>query len=100
MLQGDVLHGQRAHFTLVIAEGSPSGAGHQTAAAMLGAGVPVRVIEPRAVARSMAQVALVLCGADAVLGDGGVLGVSYRGILVRQAHSITNLGGILREVPL
>ena len=65
---------QRAHFTVIIAEGSPSGSGHQTASEMLRAGVPVRVIEPCAVARCMAQVALVLCGAEAVLGDGGVLG--------------------------
>ena len=36
--------------------------------------MPVRMIEPCAVARVMASVALVLCGAHAVLQDGGVVG--------------------------
>ena len=65
---------QSAHFTLIVAEGSAGGGGHATAAALLEAGVPVRMIEPCAVARVMASVALVLCGAHAVLQDGGVVG--------------------------
>ena len=65
---------QSAHFTLIVAEGSAAGGGHATAAALLEAGVPVRMIEPCAVARVMASVALVLCGAHAVLQDGGVVG--------------------------
>ena len=64
---------KQAHFTLVIAEGRPDGDGHRTAQELLLAGVPVLIIEPGAVARCMAQCRLVLCGAHAVLGDGGVL---------------------------
>lgn len=64
---------QEAHFTLLVAEGRPDGPGHRTANELLGAGVPVRMIEPGAMARCMAQVQLVLCGAHAVLADGGVL---------------------------
>lgn len=62
------------HFTVVIAEDRPDGSGHRTAAELLEAGVPVRMIEFGAVARCMAQVQLVVCGAHAVLADGGVLG--------------------------
>lgn len=64
---------EQAHFTLVVAEGRPDGDGHRTARELLQAGVPVRMIEPGAVARCMAQCRLVLCGAHAVLSDGGVL---------------------------
>ena len=64
---------KRAHFTLVIAEGRPNGDGHRTAQAMLAAGLPARMVEPAAVARYMPQCRLVLCGAHAVLGDGGAL---------------------------
>ena len=63
----------QAHFTLVVSEGRPDGDGHRTASELMHAGVPVRIIEPGAVARCMAQCRLVLCGAHAVLGDGGVL---------------------------
>ena len=63
----------QAHFTLVVSEGRPDGDGHRTASELMQAGVPVRIIEPGAVARCMAQCRLVLCGAHAVLGDGGVL---------------------------
>ena len=65
---------KRTHFSVLIAEDQPDGSGHRTAAELLAAGVPVRMIEFGAVARCMAQVQLVLCGAHAVLADGGVLG--------------------------
>ena len=64
---------RKEHFTLLVAEGRPDGSGHRTAEEMRLAGVPVRLIEFSAVARCMAQVQLVLVGAEAVLGDGGVL---------------------------
>ena len=35
----------RTHFTVLIAEGQPDGNGHRTAMELLGAGVPVRMIE-------------------------------------------------------
>ena len=62
------------HFSLVVAEGTPNGPGLRLAERMAAAGVPVRVIEPSAVARTMASVALVLSGAHAVRRDGGVVG--------------------------
>ena len=55
---------------MLVAEGSPTGGGHETAAVLGRAGVPVVIIEPRAVARYMTKVALVLVGADAILEDG------------------------------
>ena len=54
-----LLHAARsAHFTLVVVEGKAEGEGHRTAATLLQAGVPVRMIEPCAVAHCMGQVQL------------------------------------------
>jgi hypothetical protein len=68
-----LLQARHTHFTLLIAEASVHGDGHRTADIFLKAGVPVRMIEPCAIAQCMGQVQLVLCGAHAVLGDGGVV---------------------------
>ena len=65
---------RRTHFTVIVAEDRPDGSGHTTAAELLTLGVPVRIIEFGAVAKCMAQVHVVLCGAQSVLADGGVLG--------------------------
>ena len=84
-----LLHAARsAHFTLVVAEGKAEGEGHRTAAALLQAGVPVRMIEPCAIAHCMGQVQLVLCGAHAVRQDGGVIGDlgTQTMAIVAQAH--------------
>ena len=64
---------QHVHYTLLIAEGRPSGDGHRTARELMKVGVPVRMIEPSAISRCMTQVQVVICGAHAVLGDGGVV---------------------------
>ena len=84
-----LLHAARsAHFTLVVAEGKAEGEGHRTAAALMQAGVPVRMIEPCAIAHCMGQVQLVLCGARAVRQDGGVIGDlgTQTMAIVAQAH--------------
>jgi len=63
------------HFTLLVSESSPSGEGHEVAAAAaLRPNVRVRMIEHAATAHAMAHVHLVLCGAHAVRSDGVVVG--------------------------
>jgi translation initiation factor eIF-2B subunit alpha len=78
---------QQTHFTLVVAEESPTGTGHKTAEALLSAGVPVRMIEFGAIARSIAQCQLVLVGADAVLADGGILAKVGTLTMAHAAHA-------------
>ena len=62
------------HFAVIVVEDAPDGAGHRTAAALLGLGVPVRMLEFGAASRCMHCVDLVVCGAYEVLADGGVVG--------------------------
>ena len=83
-----LLAARKAHFTLLVAEGSPDGEGHRTAAALGRAGVPVRMIEPCAVAHCMGRVQLVLCGAHAVTQEGGVVGDvgTHTMAIVARAH--------------
>jgi len=83
-----LLAARKAHFTLLVAEGSPDGEGHRTAAALSKAGVPVRMIEPCAVAHCMGRVQLVLCGAHAVTQEGGVVGDvgTHTMAIVARAH--------------
>lgn len=78
------------HFTLVVAEGRPDGEGHATARALMEQGVPVRMLEPCAVAGYMSKVHLVLCGAHALLSDGGLVGEigTYTIALVAKAHRV------------
>ena len=77
----------RTHFTVLVAESRPDGSGHTTASELSAAGVPVRVIEFGAAARCMAQVHFALCGAHAVLADGGVLGRVGTLTLAHSAHA-------------
>jgi methylthioribose-1-phosphate isomerase len=78
---------KRTHVTVLIAEDRPDGSGHRTAAELLAAGLPVRMVEFGAAARCMATVQLVLCGAHAVLADGGVLGRVGTLTLAHAAHA-------------
>lgn len=77
----------RCHFTLLVAEGRADGFGHATAAA-LELSVPVRIIEPTAMARCMSRVRLVLCAAHTVLHDGGIVGElgTLTAAIVARAH--------------
>ena len=61
------------HFSVVVAESHPEGDGHQTAAQLADAGVPVTVVEDAAVAYAMSRCQMVLCGAEAVLESGGII---------------------------
>ncbi|KAI4989292.1 hypothetical protein ZWY2020_036609 [Hordeum vulgare] len=68
-------------------EGRPDGAGLRLAGELAAAGVPARVLLDSAVAYSMAQVDVVLLGADLVAETGGVVGAvgTYQVALVAHA---------------
>ena len=60
------------HFSVMVAESHPDGAGHTTARKLIEKGVPVTVVEDCAVAHVMPRCQMVLCGAEAVVESGGL----------------------------
>lgn len=60
------------HFSVMVAESHPDGAGHTTARMLIEKGVPVTVVEDCAVAHVMPRCQMVLCGAEAVVESGGL----------------------------
>lgn len=64
---------QTKHFTILIPEGRPEGAGFDAAATYAAAGIPVRVILDSAVGYFMEQVNLCVVGAEGVVENGGVV---------------------------
>eukprot|EP00752_Nemacystus_decipiens_P018585 g16663.t1 len=61
------------HFSVLVAEGRPDGAGFQTAAALAKAGVPVTVVLDSAVGYHMEVADLCVTGAEGVLENGGIV---------------------------
>lgn len=61
------------HFSVLVAEGRPDGAGFETAAALAKAGVPVTVVLDSAVGYHMEVADLCVTGAEGVLENGGIV---------------------------
>lgn len=75
------------HFSVMVAESHPDGAGHTTARMLIEKGVPVTVVEDCAVAHVMPRCQMVLCGAEAVVESGGVISKTgtYQMAIVAEA---------------
>lgn len=64
---------QCQHFSVLVAEGRPEGAGVQAAAVLAKAGVPVTVVLDSAVGYHMEVADLCVTGAEGVLENGGII---------------------------
>ncbi|CAM9571132.1 unnamed protein product, partial [Choristocarpus tenellus] len=61
------------HFSVIVSEGSPEGAGYACASKLAEAGVPVTVILDSAVGHFMERAHLCVTGAEGVLENGGIV---------------------------
>lgn len=71
-----LLHAAQAlkkRFTVLLTESHASGLGYTLARTLAAAGIPVTVIDDAAVAVGLERADLVLCGAEAVVENGGVI---------------------------
>lgn len=66
-------HVSHQHFSVLVAEGRPDGAGFQAAAVLAKAGVPVTVVLDSAVGYHMEVADLCVTGAEGVLENGGIV---------------------------
>lgn len=67
------------HFSVLVAEGRPEGAGFRAASVLANAGVPVTVVLDSAVGYHMEVADLCLTGAEGVLENGGILNKARAG---------------------
>eukprot|EP00611_Tribonema_gayanum_P023824 TRINITY_DN5094_c0_g3_i4.p1 TRINITY_DN5094_c0_g3~~TRINITY_DN5094_c0_g3_i4.p1 ORF type:complete len:341 (+),score=131.75 TRINITY_DN5094_c0_g3_i4:58-1023(+) len=80
---------QTKHFTIMIPEGRPEGAGFEAAAVFSKAGIPVSVILDSAVGYFMEQVDLCVVGAEGVVENGGVVnkvGTCQMAVVAKALH--------------
>lgn len=63
----------KQHFSVLVAEGRPEGAGFRAAAELSKAGVPVTVVLDSAVGYHMEVADLCVTGAEGVLENGGIM---------------------------
>lgn len=73
------------HFSVLVAEGRPEGAGFQAAEALARKGVPVTVVLDSAVGYHMEVADLCVTGAEGVLENGGIINkvrVDHRGVFL------------------
>jgi len=63
----------KRRFTVVVAESHASGPGYRLARTLVDAGIPVTIIDDAAVAVGLERADLVLCGAEGVVENGGVI---------------------------
>lgn len=63
----------KRRFTVIVAETRAEGPGKTMARTLVAAGIPVTLIDDAAVASSLERAHLVLCGAEAIVENGGVI---------------------------
>ncbi|RHY29031.1 hypothetical protein DYB32_005517 [Aphanomyces invadans] len=61
------------HFSVVVTEGRPNGAGYKTAELLSNAGIPTTVIVDAAMGYYMERVSMVVVGAEGVVENGGIV---------------------------
>ncbi|RHX97608.1 hypothetical protein DYB37_006898 [Aphanomyces astaci] len=61
------------HFSVVVTEGRPNGAGYKTAELLSNAGIPTTVIVDAAMGYYMERVSMVIVGAEGVVENGGIV---------------------------
>ncbi|CAN0372266.1 unnamed protein product, partial [Laminaria digitata] len=71
------------HFSVLVAEGRPEGAGFQAAEVLAKAGVPVTVVLDSAVGYHMEVADLCVTGAEGVLENGGIVGTFQMAVLAK-----------------
>ncbi|KYQ91782.1 translation initiation factor eIF-2B alpha subunit [Tieghemostelium lacteum] len=66
-------HAQGKRFNVIVTESRPDSSGYKTALRLQSAGIQVKLIMDGAVSRFMDKVDYVLCGAEAIVENGGIL---------------------------
>lgn len=79
------------HFSVLVAEGRPEGAGFEAADVLAKAGVPVTVVLDSAVGYHMEVADLCVTGAEGVLENGGIVNKVTRMLLLARRLTVNGM---------